>query len=156
MIHECSPNHPMRSTFYRSYGKRILDLLITVPLSLLLLPVAVLVGASVGVFLGRPIFFVQRRPGRNQEPFLLMKFRTMIGGKQNTVEPQFDIERLTRFGRLLRSTSLDEIPELANILKGDMSLVGPRPLLMKYLDRYTPQQRRRHEVLPPGLQDGPR
>ena len=138
----------MISTFYRSYGKRILDLALTVPFLLILLPIALLVGASVGIFLGHPILFVQRRPGRNQEPFLLMKFRTMIGGKQNTTKPQPDIERLTRFGKLLRSTSLDEIPELMNILKGDMSLVGPRPLLMQYLDRYTLRQRRRHEVLP--------
>ena len=138
----------MRSTFYRSYGKRILDLVLAVPLSLLFLSIALLVGALVGIFLGRPILFVQRRPGRDQEPFRLIKFRTMIGGMQNGPELQLDSTRLTRFGKLLRSTSLDEIPELINVLKGDMSLVGPRPLLMQYLDRYTLRQQRRHEVLP--------
>ncbi len=136
------------STFYQPYGKRVVDLVLTIPFILLLFPLALLVGASVGILLGRPVFFVQRRPGRNQEPFRLIKFRTMIDGKQHAPELQLDSMRLTRFGKFLRSTSLDEIPELMNILKGDMSLVGPRPLLMQYLDRYTAQQRRRHEVLP--------
>ena len=136
------------SKFYGSYGKRVVDLVLTIPFILLLFPFALLVGASVGIFLGRPILFVQRRPGRDQQPFCLIKFRTMIGGMQNGPELQLDSARLTRFGKLLRSTSLDEIPELINVLKGDMSLVGPRPLLMQYLDRYAPQQQRRHEVLP--------
>ncbi len=104
-------------------------------------PMAV-IAVAVRVALGRPVLFRQVRPGLGGEPFTLVKFRTMRAG------PGDDAERLTRFGRLLRSTSLDELPELWNVLRGDMSLVGPRPLLVEYLELYSPEQARRHEVRP--------
>ncbi len=148
IMSEVPQSVPTRSTFYRSHGKRALDLLVTVPLILLLLPVGFLVGASVWLFLGRPIFFIQTRSGLNLRPFELIKFRSMRDGRVNQGEVQPDVERLTRFGKFLRLTSLDEIPELVNVLRGEMSLVGSRPLLMQYVVRYTPHQRRRHEVLP--------
>ena len=99
--------------------------------------------------MGRPVFFHQLRPGRDGVPFELVKLRTMRDGAGS------DAERLTPLGRWLRATSLDELPELLNVLRGDMSFVGPRPLLMQYLDRYTPEQRRRHAVTP-GSRGGPR
>jgi lipopolysaccharide/colanic/teichoic acid biosynthesis glycosyltransferase len=107
-----------------------------------MLPLLSLVALLIRVTLGRPVFFRQARPGLYGRPFELLKFRTMRHG------PGSDAERLTRLGRFLRSTSLDELPELWNVLRGEMSLVGPRPLLIKYLDRYTPEQRRRHDVKP--------
>jgi lipopolysaccharide/colanic/teichoic acid biosynthesis glycosyltransferase len=106
------------------------------------LPLLAVTGLAVRLSLGRPVFFVQERPGLGGRPFRLIKFRTMRAGQGS------DAERLTRLGRFLRSTSLDELPELLNVLKGEMSLVGPRPLLMRYLARYTPEQARRHEVRP--------
>lgn len=102
----------------------------------------------VGVKLGRPVLFRQRRPGLNGKAFLIYKFRTMTNAYDAHGSLLPDAERLPAFGRFLRSASLDELPELFNILKGDMSLVGPRPLMMKYLDRYTPEQARRHQVKP--------
>jgi lipopolysaccharide/colanic/teichoic acid biosynthesis glycosyltransferase len=98
--------------------------------------------------IGRPVLFRQRRPGRFQKPFELLKFRTMADARDSNGKLLPDADRLTRVGRLLRATSVDELPQLWNVLRGDMSLVGPRPLLMEYLPRYTPEQRRRHEVLP--------
>ncbi len=138
----------MRLKLYQLFGKRTLDLILTVPFLLVLLRCGLLVGACVWIFLGVPVFFIQRRPGLHEKPFGLIKFRTMKNGRKDRAEIQSDLERLTCFGRFLRSTSLDEIPELINVLRGEMSLVGPRPLLIRYLDRYTPRQRRRHEVLP--------
>jgi lipopolysaccharide/colanic/teichoic acid biosynthesis glycosyltransferase len=123
-------------------GKRLLDLLIAVPLSLLSLPIMLLVSLMILVQMGRPVFFVQQRPGLRAEPFLLIKFRTMRNGEGA------DGERLTRLGRFLRRLSLDELPELINVLRGEMSLVGPRPLLMQYLPLYSPEQARRHEARP--------
>lgn len=118
----------------------LLGLLILAPL-MMVLALAILLG------MGRPVLFVQERPGRNGEPFKLRKFRTMIAaGRGESVES--DAGRLTRLGTVLRSTSLDELPELWNVLRGEMSLVGPRPLLMDYLGEYTTEQMRRHEVLP--------
>jgi len=107
-----------------------------------------MVAVLVQFFSGSPVFFRQRRPGLHGEPFTICKFRTMtdVRDAQGNLLP--DEQRLTPFGRFLRCTSLDELPELFNVLKGDMSLVGPRPLLMRYLDRYTPEQMRRHEVRP--------
>jgi sugar transferase EpsL len=107
-----------------------------------------LVAAFVWVFLGRPVFFRQQRPGLHGKPFVMYKFRTMRDLHDADGKPLPDAQRLTRFGRFLRSTSLDELPELINVLKGEMSLVGPRPLLMQYLDRYTAEQMRRHDVKP--------
>src|SRR5690606_1928132 len=102
----------------------------------------------VALLLGRPVFFVQQRPGRHGRPFQLIKFRTMVDARDASGNLLPDAQRLTRFGRWLRATSLDELPELWNVLKGDMSLVGPRPLLIEYLPLYSPVQARRHEVRP--------
>lgn len=134
--------------FYFSFGKRILDLALILPALIVLSPVLVVAALLVRVQLGSPVLFKQIRPGLYGKPFAIFKFRTMTDecGKDGGLLP--DAERLTRFGRFLRSTSLDELPELFNVLKGDMSLVGPRPLLMQYLERYTPEQARRHEVKP--------
>ncbi|MCC7442069.1 MAG: sugar transferase [Bdellovibrionales bacterium] len=125
-------------------GKRFFDLCVASAAVLVLAPLLMLIALGVLVGLGRPVFFRQWRPGLGGKPFLLSKFRTMRTGQGS------DEERMGRFGRLLRSTSLDELPELWNVLKGEMSLVGPRPLLLSYLSRYNGRQARRHEI-PPGL-----
>ena len=122
--------------------KRFLDLAIIVILAPVWLPFAAIVALAVWVSLGRPVLFAQDRAGLNGRPFTLYKFRTMKEGEGS------DEERLTRFGRVLRAASLDELPELWNVVKGEMSLVGPRPLPVRYLPRYTPEQNRRHEALP--------
>ena len=122
--------------------KRALDLAIVLLLAPLWLPVAAAVAALVWIGLGRPVLFRQDRAGKGCRPFTLCKFRTMRTGEGT------DAERLTRFGRILRASSLDELPELWNVLRGEMSLVGPRPLPVRYLPRYTPEQNRRHEVRP--------
>lgn len=129
-------------------SKRILDLTLTLVGGSLLLPLILLLAALVRIFLGRPVLFRQARPGIGGLPFTLYKFRTMRDALGQDGQPLPDAQRLTRFGRMLRTTSLDELPELWNVLRGEMSLVGPRPLLMQYLDRYTPQQFRRHLTLP--------
>ena len=128
--------------------KRAFDLvavMITAPLWLLVL---VVIGVLVRVKLGKPVFFRQKRPGHHGEIFELIKFRTMTDRRDAAGRLLPDAERLTPFGSWLRATSLDELPELLNVLRGEMSLVGPRPLLVEYLSRYTPQQARRHDVLP--------
>ena len=122
--------------------KRIFDILVIVLLAPVWIPVAAIVALLVWVNLGRPVLFAQDRAGRMGRPFTLYKFRTMREGDGT------DAERLTRLGRFLRAASLDELPELWNVLKGEMSLVGPRPLPVRYLPRYTPEQNRRHEVKP--------
>ena len=111
-------------------------------------PVLVLVAAMVRLKLGSPVLFRQQRPGLNERPFVMFKFRTMKDAMDGAGNPLPDEERLTSFGRFLRATSLDELPELFNVLSGEMSLVGPRPLLMEYLPRYNTTQRRRHDVKP--------
>ena len=128
--------------------KRFFDLLVAIPALVLFLPLLTIIALCVRFLIGRPILFVQQRPGLDGRPFYLYKFRTMTEGRDEKGNLLADAERLTPFGRFLRKTSLDELPELWNVLKGDMSLVGPRPLLMEYLDRYTPEQARRHEVRP--------
>jgi lipopolysaccharide/colanic/teichoic acid biosynthesis glycosyltransferase len=128
--------------------KRLLDVAVALVALGLLSPLLLAIAAAVLVTMGRPIFFRQRRPGRGGRPFEVFKFRTMRDPTDSGGRPTPDMTRVTRLGRLLRSTSLDELPELFNVLRGEMSLVGPRPLLMQYLDRYTPQQARRHEVRP--------
>lgn len=133
---------------YRAFGKRLLDLLLAIAALALLSPVFVLVAILVRIKLGSPVFFRQRRPGLGGEPFMLFKFRTMNDARDSEGNLLPDSERLTGFGRFLRSSSLDELPELINVLKRDMSLVGPRPLLMKYLKLYSPEQFRRHDTLP--------
>lgn len=128
--------------------KRLVDILCSFAAIILLSPIMVVVALAVWKYLGSPILFRQVRPGLNGDPFTMYKFRTMLDVRDSEGNLLPDEQRLTRFGRFLRSTSLDELPELFNVLKGDMSLVGPRPLLMEYLDRYTPRQARRHEVKP--------
>lgn len=128
--------------------KRALDLVIVLVAAPLWLPLIALVAILVRVRLGRPVFFRQVRPGLKGRPFTLLKFRTMREGPEFDGRPQVDAERMTPFGSWLRSTSLDELPELWNILRGDMSLVGPRPLLMEYLPLYSAEQARRHDVRP--------
>lgn len=128
--------------------KRLLDIIVAAAGLLLLSPLMVLIGILVRFDLGSPILFRQLRPGRDTKPFLMIKFRTMRDAQDSAGQPLSDAERLTRFGRFLRATSLDELPELWNVLKGDMSLVGPRPLLMEYLPRYSMEQLRRHELRP--------
>jgi lipopolysaccharide/colanic/teichoic acid biosynthesis glycosyltransferase len=115
---------------------------------LILAPISLILAAFVRAFLGTPIIYVQQRPGLHGRPFNILKFRTMLETRDNSGRILPDAERLTPFGRLLRSTSLDEIPGLWNVLNGDMSLVGPRPLLMEYLPLYSPEQARRHAVRP--------
>jgi lipopolysaccharide/colanic/teichoic acid biosynthesis glycosyltransferase len=130
--------------------KRVLDVALAATLLALALPMLTAIAAAVRVALGTPVIFRQTRPGLHGRPFELLKFRTMRDARGPDGEPLPDAERLTRFGRWLRRTSLDELPELVNVIKGDMSLVGPRPLLMQYLPRYTARQARRHEM-PPGI-----
>ncbi|HYW16167.1 MAG TPA: sugar transferase [Allosphingosinicella sp.] len=128
--------------------KRLTDIVLSAGGLVVLSPVLVLVAAAVAAGLGRPVFFRQVRPGFQGRPFRLIKFRTMLDAVDSDGNPLDDSERLTRFGRLLRASSLDELPELWNVLTGDMSLVGPRPLLMRYLPLYSPEQSRRHDVRP--------
>jgi sugar transferase EpsL len=130
--------------------KRLFDLVAVIVAAPLWVPVLLVLAVLVRVKLGTPVFFRQKRPGRNERIFELVKFRTMTDERDATGALKPDAERLTAFGRWLRGTSLDELPELWNVLKGEMSLVGPRPLLVQYLERYSPEQRRRHAV-PPGL-----
>lgn len=134
--------------FYAAWGKRLLDLAVGVPTLILCSPVMLLVYLVVRSKLGSPVLFLQERPGLHGQPFTMYKFRTMTMACDEQGNLLSDTERLTSLGRFLRGTSLDELPELLNVIRGDMSLVGPRPLLMQYLDRYTPEQRRRHEVRP--------
>lgn len=136
------------TTFYQRYGKRAFDRIAAGAAGMLLLPLAALLALLVRLRLGSPVLFRHVRPGQGGEPFTLYKLRTMRDLFDEAGEPLPDEVRLTRFGRFLRETSLDELPELWNVLRGDMSLVGPRPLLMEYLPRYTRRQARRHEVRP--------
>jgi lipopolysaccharide/colanic/teichoic acid biosynthesis glycosyltransferase len=131
-----------------SLSKRLFDLLATLLSLVVTLPLLLILSLVVWIFLGTPVFFLQQRPGYKGRPFITYKFRTMTNrrGPEGNLLP--DAERLTPFGRFLRSTSLDDLPQLWNVLRGEMSIVGPRPLLMCYLDRYTPEQMRRHDVLP--------
>jgi len=128
--------------------KRIFDILVSALGLVLLFPILLTVAAAIRFTLGSPILFRQQRPGRNAVPFTILKFRTMRNSRERDGRLLPDEARLTALGKFLRSMSLDELPELWNVLKGDMSLVGPRPLLMDYLPRYTPQQARRHDVRP--------
>jgi len=132
--------------FYRRIGKRLFDIAVSAVALTVLSPVIALVALVVRCTMGAPVLFRQRRPGLNGEPFVILKFRTMRLHDAPTTAS--DGDRLEVAGRWLRATSLDELPQLVNVLKGDMSLVGPRPLLMQYLDRYTTTQARRHDVKP--------
>jgi undecaprenyl phosphate N,N'-diacetylbacillosamine 1-phosphate transferase len=133
---------------YRRFLKRPMDFILSLMAIIALSPVLIIVGVLVRFKLGSPVLFKQKRPGLNKKIFTLYKFRTMTDEKDENGDLLPDSVRLTKFGRMLRSTSLDELPELFNILKGDMSIVGPRPLLVKYLDLYNDYQMRRHEVRP--------
>jgi sugar transferase EpsL len=130
------------------FSKRLFDLLITTVGLIIILPLMLVLSLLVWIFLGIPILFRQPRPGIKGRPFITYKFRTMTNrsGEDGNLLP--DSERVTPFGGFLRSTSLDDLPQLFNVLRGEMSLVGPRPLLMQYLKRYSPEQMRRHDVLP--------
>jgi lipopolysaccharide/colanic/teichoic acid biosynthesis glycosyltransferase len=139
---------PAAAGWYRRFGKRALDVSVSACALFLLSPVLVVLAAVVRAALGAPVLFRQRRPGLKGVPFTLVKFRSMSDRYDRHGQLLPDGERLNGLGRFLRSTSLDELPELWNVLTGEMSLVGPRPLLMQYLDRYTPEQARRHEVRP--------
>jgi len=138
--HRASPRIPL--------SKRIFDLLLTIPVLVILSPILLVVAVFVRLFHGSPVIFRHQRPGFLGKPFYLYKFRTMTNARDKQGNLLSDEARLTRFGQFLRSTSLDELPELYNVLRGEMSLVGPRPLLMQYLDRYTEEQARRHHALP--------
>ena len=138
----------MRSTFYARRGKRLLDVAIAGTALVFGGPAMLALAAAVRWKLGSPVLFRQKRPGLGGRIFTIYKLRTMTDARDANGNLRPDAERLTRFGGLLRSTSLDELPELWNVLRGDMSLVGPRPLLVEYLDRYSPRQARRHEVKP--------
>lgn len=128
--------------------KRLLDITVSMLVLLFLFPALIVIALQLRRNLGSPVFFRQERPGLHGKPFQMIKFRTMTEELDDTGELLSDSQRLTKFSRFLRSSSLDELPELWNVLRGEMSLVGPRPLLMDYLLLYTPEQFRRHEVLP--------
>jgi lipopolysaccharide/colanic/teichoic acid biosynthesis glycosyltransferase len=130
--------------------KRLLDVAVSGAALIVLSPVLAIVAALVAINMGRPVIFRQVRPGLGGQPFEMLKFRTMTNDRDESGQALADSIRLTPFGRWLRRTSLDELPELINVLRGEMSLVGPRPLLLEYLPLYTPAQARRHEV-PPGI-----
>lgn len=133
---------------YKSYLKRVMDFILSLLAIIVLSPVLFVVAIFVRTKLGSPVLFTQERPGKDEKIFKLYKFRTMTDERDENGELLPDHVRLTKFGKMLRSTSLDELPELFNILKGDMSIIGPRPLLVRYLPRYNEEQRRRHEVRP--------
>ena len=134
--------------FYERFIKRPQDFVCALLAIIVLSPVLAVTAILVRCKLGSPVLFKQDRPGKDGKIFKLCKFRTMLPPKDGVIDPSKDAERLTPFGKKLRSTSLDELPELFNILKGDMAVVGPRPLLVQYLDRYNDHQARRHEVRP--------
>ena len=137
-------------SLYRRFGKRLLDVALSATALLALLPFLPVLALLVRRYLGSPVLYAQQRAGRGGRPFTLRKFRTMTNAVDAEGRLLPDEERLTRFGAFLRSSSLDELPELWNVLKGEMSLVGPRPLLLQYVERYSPEQARRLDV-PPGL-----
>lgn len=137
-----------KKTFYQLFGKRILDILLSGIALIVLSPIILIVGFLVRIKLGSPIIFKQERPGKSEKIFSMYKFRTMTDERDHNGEYLPDEIRLTKFGKILRATSLDELPELWNILEGDMSIVGPRPLLVEYLPLYSEKQRKRHNVRP--------
>lgn len=137
-----------RSSFYRRGVKRAFDAAGAFVALLLLCPLMLVIAVAIRFAMGAPVIYRQRRPGLRGQPFTMLKFRTMSGHADSTGLPLADGERITALGRFLRRTSLDELPELINVLIGDMSLVGPRPLLLEYLPLYSPEQARRHELRP--------
>ena len=133
---------------YAKYIKRMLDFILSLIALIVLSPLMLIIGLLVRIKLGKPIIFKQKRPGKDEKTFTLYKFRTMTDEKDQNGNLLPDAERLTKFGKTLRSTSLDELPELWNILKGEMAIVGPRPLLVEYLPYYTEEEKHRHDVRP--------
>lgn len=133
---------------YKKYIKRILDIILSLIAIIVTLPIFLIVGILVLIFIGQPAIFRQKRPGKNEKIFTMYKFRTMTNKKDENGNLLPDELRLTKLGKFLRKTSLDEIPEFINILKGDMSFVGPRPLLVEYLPYYTEEEHHRHDVRP--------
>lgn len=137
-----------KNEFYLSIGKRIFDLALAISAAIVLMPLLVFVALFVRCILGSPVFFKQMRPGLHEKPFVIFKFRTMIDACDKDGKMLPDDERLTRLGALLRKTSIDELPGLINVIKGEMSIVGPRPLFMEYLPYYTEREHLRHTVRP--------
>lgn len=133
---------------YAKYVKRLLDLVLSLIALIMLMPFMIIIYILVRIKLGKPAIFKQKRPGKNEKIFILYKFRTMTDKKDENGNLLPDEERITKFGKFLRSTSLDELPELINIIKGDMAIVGPRPLLVEYLELYDEEQKHRHDVRP--------
>lgn len=133
---------------YAKYIKRVLDLILSLMALIILMPLMIIIAILVRIKLGSPVIFKQERPGKNEKIFTLYKFRTMTDKRDENGNLLPDEKRLTKFGKILRSTSLDELPELFNIIKGDMSIVGPRPLLVRYLPYYTEEEKHRHDVRP--------
>lgn len=133
---------------YAKYIKRMLDFILSLIALIVLSPLMIIIGILVRIKLGRPVIFKQKRPGKNEKIFTLYKFRTMTDEKDEQGNLLADEKRLTKFGMFLRSTSLDELPELWNILKGEMAIVGPRPLLVEYLPLYNEEQKHRHDIKP--------
>lgn len=138
----------LKGGIYRVFLKRPLDLILSLMAIIFLSPIILIIAVLVRIKLGSPIFFAQKRPGKDEKIFKMYKFRTMINKKDDNGKLLPDSLRLTRFGKFLRSTSLDELPSLFNIIKGDMSIIGPRPLLIRYLDYYTDEEKIRHNVRP--------
>lgn len=139
---------PTKRGLYRRYIKRPMDFILSLCAMIVLSPIILIVAVLVRIKLGSPVIFKQKRPGLNEKIFMMYKFRTMAEERDENGELLTDEVRLTKFGKFLRSTSLDELPELINILKGEMSIIGPRPLLIQYLPLYNDHQKRRHEVRP--------
>ncbi len=133
---------------YAKYIKRILDFILSLIALIILSPLILIIGILVRIKLGKPVIFKQKRPGKDEKIFILYKFRTMTDKKDEEGNLLPDSKRLTKFGKFLRSTSLDELPELINIIKGEMAIVGPRPLLVEYLPLYNEEQKHRHDVRP--------
>lgn len=137
-----------KAEIYEKCIKRLLDIVISILAIVVMSPIMLVLALLVRLKLGSPVIFCQERPGKNEKIFKMYKFRSMLDLKDSNNNQLSDEERLTKFGRVLRSTSMDELPEFFNILKGDMSLVGPRPLLVEYLPYYTSEERHRHDVRP--------
>jgi undecaprenyl phosphate N,N'-diacetylbacillosamine 1-phosphate transferase len=134
--------------FYKIFTKRLIDIIISLICLIILTPILIIVTLNLLIANKGKVFFVQKRPGRNEKIFMILKFKTMNDKRDNDNNLLSDAERLTKMGKFMRKTSLDEIPQLINVLKGDMSLIGPRPLLIEYLPLYNEKQKRRHSVKP--------
>ncbi len=135
-------------SFYRNYGKQLFDLILVIPGLLFLLPLFIIITIIIKINLGTPVLFNQPRPGKDEKIFTALKFRTMTEERDSSGNLLPDSKSITKIGGLLRKTSMDELPQLINVLTGKMSLVGPRPLLIEYLDYYSPREKKRHQIRP--------